>query len=92
MTAPMLAAVRGRPSLVGLQHSLEQAREVNVNLALELRAERLESKRFAERVRLGVDRIRAAIAADSDLAAVNEAGKLGYEADRRIAQLGSVTL
>jgi hypothetical protein len=62
------------------------------DLENELTAERAESRDFAERVRVGAARIRAAIATGSDMAAINEAGKIGYLADRRLAQLGSVVL
>jgi hypothetical protein len=92
MTAPMLGAVRGRPSVAGLQQSLDQARDVNVNLALELRSCRDEARLFAERVRIRVDRIKNLVAIGQDMAAINEAGKVGYDADRRLEQLGSVVL
>lgn len=92
MTAPVLAAVEGRPSVARLQGALEQAREVNVNLALELRVVRAESHSFAQRVRQRIDRVKTLIATGEDMAAINEAGKVGYDADRRLEQLGSVVL
>jgi hypothetical protein len=92
MTAQRLAAREGRPSIAGLQESLLLAREVNVNLALELRAERVEHKAFAQRVRQRIDRVKNLIAIGSDMAAINEAGKIGYDSDRRLEQLGSVVL
>lgn len=58
----------------------------------ELTAQLAESRDFAERVKVGSARIRAAVSVGSDMAAVNEAGKLGYLADRRLAQIGSVVL
>jgi len=51
-----------------------------------------ESRSFAERVRTRVDRVKTLIAAGFDAAAINEAGKIGYDADRRLEQLGSVVL
>lgn len=99
MTARVEGAIEGRPSNARLRASLEDAlqanghlREVNVNLALELRATRLESRAFAEYVAGGLARIRDLVATGLDMAAVNEAGRLGHEAGRRLTQLGSVVL
>lgn len=92
MTAPVAGAVEGRPSNARLRADLEHAREVNVNLALELLAGRAESRAFAERVRVRVDRVKNLIAIGADMAAINEAGKIGYDADRRLEQLGLVVL
>lgn len=92
MTAPVLAAREGRPSVARLQAALEQAREVNINLALELRTTRQEALAFAQRVRVRVDRVKTLVAVGEGYAAVNEAGKIGYDADRRVEQLGSVVL
>lgn len=53
----------------------------------ELQAERAESRDFAERVRVGATRLTAAASAGSRMVVVNEAGKLGWLADRRLRQL-----
>ena len=74
-----LAPARGRPSTTRLS-----AR--NADLREELSAERAESHDFAVRVRVGADRIVAAASVGSRMAVVNEAGKLGYLADRRLRQ------
>jgi hypothetical protein len=59
---------------------------VLADLQDELTAERQESADFAERVKLGSGRIIAAASAGSRHAVVNEAGKLGYLASRRLRQ------
>jgi len=94
MTAPQLEAVRGRPvtTIAGLQAALARSRERNTELRIEIQAHLREDREFAERVRIGVDRISAAATAGSRMAVVNEAGKLGYLADRRIRQIGPVAL
>lgn len=58
----------------------------------ELRAHLAESWAFAHRVRNRVKRIGELVAAGYDAAAINEAGMVGYDADRRLEQLGSVVL
>jgi hypothetical protein len=73
---------RGHPTLVAVRAT------AIADLRDELRAEQAESRDFAERVRLGATRITAAASAGSRVAVVNEAGKLGFLADRRLRQLG----
>ena len=60
------------------------------DLTDELTAERADGRDFAERVRVGATRITAAALAGSRMAVVNEAGKLGYMADRRLRQNGGL--
>lgn len=90
MTARMLEAVEGRPPTTteGLSRALVRSRERNLALAEELTAVQAEDLAFAERVRVGADRIVAAAAIGARTAVVNEAGKLGYHASRRLRQLG----
>jgi hypothetical protein len=63
--------------------AIEQERD----LELEAIAHGVEDLAFAERVRQGADRIVAAAAAGDRRFIVNEAGKLGYHATRRLRQL-----
>lgn len=58
----------------------------------ELTAQLAEERDFAERVRIGATRLIALALAGSPAAVVNEAGKLGYYADRRLTQIGSCVL
>lgn len=58
----------------------------------ELTAHLAESWAFAQRVRRRIERIKNLVASGADMAAINEAGMVGYDADRRLEQLGSVTL
>jgi hypothetical protein len=58
----------------------------------ELTALHAESLAFAQRVRIRVDRVKNLIAIGAEMAAINEAGRIGYDADRRLEQLGSVVL
>jgi len=90
VTARALEAVEGRPPTTaeGLGRALERARLRNIALAEELGATQAEDLAFAERVRQGTDRIVAAAAAGDRRYIVNEAGKLGYLAGRRLRQLG----
>lgn len=94
MTARVLEAVEGRPPTTarGLTRALERARLRNLALTEDLTARHAEDLAFAERVRMSADRLVAAAAAGSRTAVVNEAGRLGYLADRRIRQLGPVVL
>jgi len=87
-----LARDRGRPSTANLTSALERSRQRNDDLRDELRAVVAESRAFAERVRARIDRVKNLVAIGQDLAAINEAGKIGYDADRRLEQLGSVVL
>ena len=66
--------------------------EIQRDYREELTAHLAESWDFASRVRQRVDRIVALIASGEDRAAINEAGKVGYDASRRLEQLGSVVL
>lgn len=92
MTAQVLAAREGRPSIAGLQASLERAREVNVNLALELRFERREGRLFADRVAAAAERLSHLSAAQNPRLVLNVAGELALSAAHRQAQIGSVVL
>jgi hypothetical protein len=83
LTAVPRASGRGRQA-AGVEAQRDFREELTAHLA--------ESRDFAERVKVGSARIRAAISVGSDLAAMNEAGKLSYHADRRLEQLGSVVL
>lgn len=76
-------ATSGRPSA-----AIEAQRDYRE----ELTAVVAESRAFAARVRIRVDRVKNLIAMGADMAAINEAGKVGYDADRRLEQLGSVVL
>jgi len=87
-----LARGRGRPSTANLMSALERSRQRNRDLREELTAMRAESTTFAQRVRIRIDRVKTLIATGADMAAINEAGKIGYDADRRLEQLGSVVL
>jgi hypothetical protein len=66
--------------------------EADRDLELESLAHHAEDLAFVDRVRVGVDRIVAAAAVGSRTGVVNEAGRIGYLASRRRAQLGSVLL
>lgn len=94
MTAPVLEAREGRPptTRAGLERRVAWERERNLNLRLELLAQRDENLAFANRVRIGVDRIVTAAAAGARHVVVNEAGRLGYEANRARVRLSSVVL
>ena len=94
MTARMLEAVEGRPAttIAGLQASLGRARTRNVELALELRIQRHESRAFAERVLHTARELRRAVVLDRLDIVEHQANALGYHAARRIQQLGSVVL
>lgn len=85
----MTVAIATRPVGRG-----RQAAEVELqrDYREELTAVLAESWAFAYRVRQRVDRIKTLIATGADMAAINEAGKIGYDADRRLEQLGSVVL
>lgn len=68
------------------------ATELQRDYREELTAVVAESRAFAGRVRQRIDRIKNLIATGNDMGAINEAGKVGYDADRRLDQLGSVVL
>jgi hypothetical protein len=85
MTAMVAARAAGRGRQAAAVEAQRDYRE-------ELTAVVAESREFAQRVRLRVDQIKNLIAMGADMAAINEAGKVGYDADRRLEQLGSVVL
>lgn len=58
----------------------------------ELTAHLAESRDFAEQVKHIATRIRGAALIGSRMAVIDAAGQLGYEADRRLVQIGSVVL
>lgn len=78
MTTIARSAGRGRQT--GEVEALRDLRE-------EFTANRAEEYAFADRVSVGAGRIVAAAAAGSRMVVVNEAGKLGYLAGRRLRQL-----
>lgn len=90
MTAAIAGAVRGRPSNSALSDSLDRARQVNVNLRDELRAERLEGRLFAEEVRAYASRIDLAVRADRPDLALHLGASIVALADRRLRQLGGI--
>lgn len=99
MTASVLAARRGRPSVAGIQESLASARDANarlvtanVNLALELRARKAEGQAFAREVAAGASFLAQPIHAEDTFTVVRVAEAIAAAARRHLAQLGSVTL
>lgn len=92
MTAAVFVAREGRPSVTGLQLSLERAREANVNLALELRTERRESATLAERVDLLARRLEPLSIAAGSREAEQWISELRYRAQHHLAQRSSGVL
>lgn len=99
MTAAMLAARRGRPSVDGLRDSLAGARAANVrliesntNLALELRARRAEGVSFAREVAASASFLAQPIHAEDTFTVVRVAEAIAAAARRHLSQLGSVIL
>lgn len=86
MTTAVEGAVRGRPitTVDGLSRALAVARDRNVDLVVELRANRVEDRAFAERVRTAADFLADPRPA---FAVINVAGELGSLAERRLRQL-----
>lgn len=81
----MTSAIATAPRSTGRGRQAARV-ELERDLREELTAERAESRDFAARVRVGADRIVSAASVGSRMAVVNEAGKLGYLADRRLRQ------
>ncbi len=88
MTAAIAGAVRGRPSAAMLAERLDRSRRVNVDLRMELRAERREGAVFATEIRAHAARIYLAAQSDRPDLALHEAGVIGALADRHLRQRG----
>jgi len=84
MTAALLEAARGRPSVSNLQDSLDRARQLNNDLRDELRADRAEDREFAETVADSVRFIEAYY--DRPQVVMQHAGRIGHAAERFLRQ------
>lgn len=94
MTLAVAGATRGRPAstVAGLTRSLERSRAVNHDLRSRFRAHLHDEQEFASEVRAHAHRIHLATVADRPDLALHEGGAIVAAADRRLRQIGSVTL
>lgn len=83
---------RGRPSNADLTRSLERARLVNISLREQLRAEQLEGRELAERVRREALRIAHEVTVGDLVEAHRVAMTLGAAGDRFLRQRSSGVL
>lgn len=88
MVAEPIPLRRGRPSGLAQRAELDHLRRLSADQRTELRALRVECREFAGEVQAGTRRITLAAAAGSRHAAINEAERLGYLAERHLRQGG----
>lgn len=86
MTAPIVGAMRGRPSVDGLSVQLARARLTSSGLRENLRVEKAEGIELAAAVRAHARRMHLAVVADRSDLALHDAAAIVAAADRFLRQ------